>query len=935
LKSKSTANAVNTRRKRIVVGGYYGASNVGDELLLGRFAKWAREFGADVTAVAVDSAVDTKLVTIVQAQNLVAVAEAVAKADVVALGGGGLFQDYHGLDPVNLYRYPSADIGYYAQLPLLAQQFGKPLLLWAMGLGPIRSDAAEAVVRGVFSYAGTVSVRDAESARWVVERLNLPAPLCAPDPVWSFDLRSVQVRSSIEALRSHARGKQLLVVNLRYWDFESNVDWVSRILEALRGLDPTRVAVVWLPLEWMNGREDALIDRLSGALGDRFVQLRPTVRCAGDIVSVIAAADALLTMRLHGMIIGALHQKPMLIVDYDPKVSAAFREMQGVPEGLIQLKASINQWRAGLRALVGGRLTPVPVAVVRDLASRALAHKDILGRALASEIDLAPRKNWPWRALGFDWLTAWQPLSAERDVALAERDGQIANLNQWLDDRKTHIVELEAALAKRDGQIANLNQWLDDRKTHIVELEAALAERDGQIRSYVSSTSWKITRPLRLLKRILLAPCDSTERYRLLKLIYWRMPKFLRSALNGARHRFIARHLASRTRRSDQTAFAAKRNLHDDATEKMWHAEVASAQKVVVVPCAFEFDEVVNQRPINAAKYFASEGYLVLFVAWQWSREEVLRKGRRKVWPNVYQIPQFEFIDSAAALPMKRVEALYLLTMPAPSLVELVPILRERGYSIVYDIMDDWEEFHNADQAPWYDQDIERNLVLQSDVVCAVTPVLIEKFADIRSDVLLIGNGYSPETLGVKFRGISGTSREAKTVIGYFGHLTDSWFDWELVLQLAEEHREIQFEMIGYGEPEWVKIRVGEAQNIKLVGKVHPKELHGFVKTWKFGIIPFKEGGLARAVDPIKIYEYLYLGLPTFVTGIEHIQNYPMVFFTNRADALAAFDKFVASHAQNDERLDSFLKSTTWNARFAYLRSKMAEKTMFGNLYVH
>lgn len=71
-------------------------------------------------------------------------------------------------------------------------------------------------------------------------------------------------------------------------------------------------------------------------------------------------------------------------------------------------------------------------------------------------------------------------------------------------------------------------------------------------------------------------------------------------------------------RYAKQSKIKIKLGHHDRKPDWLKWAETAN--KVAIIPCSFEFDELVNQRPINAAKYFASKGYKVLFIAWQWKK---------------------------------------------------------------------------------------------------------------------------------------------------------------------------------------------------------------------------------------------------------------------------------------------------------------------------
>jgi len=428
------------------------------------------------------------------------------------------------------------------------------------------------------------------------------------------------------------------------------------------------------------------------------------------------------------------------------------------------------------------------------------------------------------------------------------------------------------------------------------------------------------------------------KRYDLVKAIYWRLPKLVRHLLERFKIKYISRHLLKRVAMATSTHQSIAEN---ELPEWLEHMKLLGGMSAII-PCAFEFCELVNQRPINAAKYFSSRGYFVIFVAWQWSRGENLEKNSCQVWPGVFQVPLFEFIDYYENLPIRQQSALYIVSFPAPVLVDVVPGLRKKGYAIIYDIMDEWEEFSKVGQAIWYEKSVEESLVLQSDLVTAVAPSLVEKFTAIRRDIVLIGNGYSVDILGGNNRNISrnlfASGDSNNMAIGYFGHLTDAWFDWNLLFDLAENYPNAIFEIIGYGAPEWAVKKVADATNIKLLGKVVPADLHVFVREWDAAIIPFLQGKLAAAVDPIKIYEYIYFGLPVFVVGMPHLALYPDVVVSDQSNAVPGFEGFIElirrKFAGDEAKHDEFLEKTTWDSRFDCLMKNIESKIILGDLYV-
>lgn len=80
-------------------------------------------------------------------------------------------------------------------------------------------------------------------------------------------------------------------------------------------------------------------------------------------------------------------------------------------------------------------------------------------------------------------------------------------------------------------------------------------------------------------------------------------------------------------------------------------------------------------------------------------------------------------------------------------------------------------------------------------------------------------------------------------------------------------------------------------------------------------MIPFKTNKLTEGVNPLKIYEYLAMGLPVVSTDILELRNMPNVFMSkNKSDFLNNINIALNTRI-NIDNINNWLEKNTWNAR--------------------
>ncbi|MGA9116846.1 MAG: glycosyltransferase [Bacteroidota bacterium] len=158
-------------------------------------------------------------------------------------------------------------------------------------------------------------------------------------------------------------------------------------------------------------------------------------------------------------------------------------------------------------------------------------------------------------------------------------------------------------------------------------------------------------------------------------------------------------------------------------------------------------------------------------------------------------------------------------------------------------------------------------------------------------------------------------------IAGYVGSVSP-WFDFHLLAQASERFPLARFVVIGPVHPEAAsgarKSTLGG--NVFFLGRKPYRDIPGYLRHFRAGIIPFRRTRLTEAVNPVKLYEYAAAGLPAvstlFSDGLLRFQDILRVARDGEA-FLESLGEILREGCPPDEarRLRAFAEANDWEAR--------------------
>ena len=308
---------VRRKKYRVVMSGYYGFGNAGDDAILDSIQQAIRSASDEVSVTVLSNDPEqTKKqygLDAIPRFRVLRVFSALRRGDVLLSGGGSLLQDTTSTRPLL----------YYLSVIRCAQWLRKPVMLYANGIGPVRKPANRRRVRQVVERAALVTLRDHASAMELKQMgITRPAVVTA-DPV--FHLEPAGRERSLELLKTAGlpAGKPFVAVSVRDWH---NVDNFYTQLASLCDHLRNRHGLEVLFLLMQPQRDRQATARVLSQMEEPACVL--DIPCTPrELMGVLGQARLCLAMRLHTLIFAARMAVPSMGLVYDPKVASYLEEL--------------------------------------------------------------------------------------------------------------------------------------------------------------------------------------------------------------------------------------------------------------------------------------------------------------------------------------------------------------------------------------------------------------------------------------------------------------------------------------------------------------------------------------------------------------------------------------------------------------------------------
>jgi len=232
---------------------------------------------------------------------------------------------------------------------------------------------------------------------------------------------------------------------------------------------------------------------------------------------------------------------------------------------------------------------------------------------------------------------------------------------------------------------------------------------------------------------------------------------------------------------------------------------------------------------------------------------------------------------------------------------------RDIGF-LIYDCMDDAVGMTAICKN--YVSSLESKLINKSDlIICSSIKLQENVKGKFGKDAQVVSNAVNEHALQMNENSLGRSHRVPKRAI-FFG-VMGNWIDQDLLVEISKQEG---WELEIYGILS-TRLRRELEENYK--GLVSQDQLYQIARQADLGLLPYLDSEFTRTIDPVKMYEYVALGLPVLATPLQSLTDFRDLFVPiNRLESIETLLRNTQEiYPKNEELRRSIVATSSWTSR--------------------
>ncbi len=301
----------------IIISGYYGLGNSGDEALLESIVADIKSINPDVTITALsgNAKLTEKLYGIktISRTNPFSIIREFRRAKLLLSGGGTLIQD----------ATSTKSLIYYLGIISLAKKMGMKVMLYANGMGPIKDKNIKKVQK-VLNEVDLITLRENTSLEEIKRcAVTKPEVLVTADPAFNLEPSSPQRAAQILEEYGISEDEKIVAVSVRECNL-MGADFEKQLSYALDSVAKMGYLPVFIPMQMKMDFDISL--RIAAKMKEKS-KIIDCELSVSDMLAIVGRCSIACGMRLHMLIFASVMNVPMAGIAYDPKIKGFMEYM--------------------------------------------------------------------------------------------------------------------------------------------------------------------------------------------------------------------------------------------------------------------------------------------------------------------------------------------------------------------------------------------------------------------------------------------------------------------------------------------------------------------------------------------------------------------------------------------------------------------------------